>query len=192
VTERLLAPLSDELVGALRAVRYGAFLVMAVFTDEVGAQSWDRVYGAVTPGLSFDFLFNHANPLRTGRRSPGGSFMMYTGGPRAAEMMETLEDREVERRYLGDLYGLLPETRSHVKETFVQRWPLGNIVATPGRARAQAVLERGVPGGRVMLAGDYFAQLGGMEPAARTGEAAAERIRKNLIADELAEGADTR
>ena len=58
----------------------------------------------------------------------------------------------------------------------VQRWELGNVYARPGRARLQAALE-GALGSHenLHLAGDYFAELGNMEAAARTGLAAAER-----------------
>ncbi|MGW4728320.1 flavin monoamine oxidase family protein [Streptomyces shenzhenensis] len=182
-TADLLHPADDALQQALRTVKYGAFLAMAVFTDEEGAQDWDRLYAVATPGLRFDFVFNHANPLRSpGRRARGGSFMMFAGGPRAAEMIDTLDDDQITKLYLDDLHSLLPGTRGHVVKTQVQRWPLGNIVATPGRASLQPVLERGVPGGRVLLAGDYFAHLGGMEPAVRTGMAAADRIHARLTA----------
>ncbi|MFV0462493.1 MAG: NAD(P)/FAD-dependent oxidoreductase [Nostocoides sp.] len=186
VAGEILDPRFTELKSALKSIKYGAFLAMAVFTDEVGAQDWDSLYAVATPGLSFDFVFNHASPLRTGHRRAGGSFMVFAGGPRAAEMIETLDDAQITERYLADLHRLLPGTKGHVVDTMVQRWPLGNIVATPGRARLQPILENGVPGDRVQLAGDYFAHLGGMEPATRTGIAAAERIRA-AIAEETRE-----
>ncbi len=169
-----------ELKRALERIHYGGFLSMAIFTNETGPQPWDGLYGAVTPGLSFDFLFNHANPLRVSERRPGGALMVFAGGPRSNQMMDEYDDAEIARRYLADLYNVFPQIRGHVTETHVQRWPLGNIVATPGRASVQAALERGVPGGRIQLAGDYFAHLGGMEPAVRTADAAAKRIRMAL------------
>jgi predicted NAD/FAD-dependent oxidoreductase len=59
----------------------------------------------------------------------------------------------------------------------VQRWALGNVYARPGRHRLQAPLEGALgPHANLHLAGDYFAELGNMEAAARTGVAAAERV----------------
>jgi protoporphyrinogen/coproporphyrinogen III oxidase len=59
----------------------------------------------------------------------------------------------------------------------VRRWPLGNVYARPGRHRLQAPLEGALgPHANLHLAGDYFAELGTMEAAARTGVAAAERV----------------
>jgi protoporphyrinogen/coproporphyrinogen III oxidase len=55
---------------------------------------------------------------------------------------------------------------------------MGNVYARPGRHRLQEPLEGGLgPAGNVHLAGDYFAELGTMETAARTGLVAAERVR---------------
>ena len=63
----------------------------------------------------------------------------------------------------------------------MQRWELGNVYAQPGRRSLQAPLE-GALGrhGNVHLAGDYFAELGNMEAAARTGALAAERVEAHL------------
>jgi oxygen-dependent protoporphyrinogen oxidase len=59
----------------------------------------------------------------------------------------------------------------------VRRWELGNVYARPGRGRLQAALEGALgPHENLHLAGDYFAELGNMEAAARTGHAAAERV----------------
>jgi oxygen-dependent protoporphyrinogen oxidase len=63
----------------------------------------------------------------------------------------------------------------------VHRWPLGNVYAHPGRARLQAPLEGALgPHRNLHLAGDYFAELGNMEAAARTGVAAAEAAAASL------------
>jgi oxygen-dependent protoporphyrinogen oxidase len=63
----------------------------------------------------------------------------------------------------------------------VHRWALGNVYARPGRQRLQAPLE-GALGAHenLHLAGDYFAELGNLEAAARTGVAAAERVDARL------------
>jgi protoporphyrinogen/coproporphyrinogen III oxidase len=63
----------------------------------------------------------------------------------------------------------------------VHRWELGNVYARPGRGRLQPALEGALgPHENVHLAGDYFAELGTMETAARTGVTAAERVAARL------------
>ena len=55
------------------------------------------------------------------------------------------------------------------------------MFARPGRHRLQALLEGALgPHRNLHLAGDYFAELGNMEAAARTGLAAAERVAADL------------
>jgi predicted NAD/FAD-dependent oxidoreductase len=63
----------------------------------------------------------------------------------------------------------------------VRRWELGNVYVRPGRGRLQAALEGPLgPHENLHLAGDYFAELGSLEAAARTGLAAAERADAHL------------
>ena len=63
----------------------------------------------------------------------------------------------------------------------VHRWKYGNVYARPGRHRLQAPLEGALGAhGNLHLAGDYFAELGNMEAAARTGAVAAERVEADL------------
>ena len=63
----------------------------------------------------------------------------------------------------------------------MQRWELGNVYARPGRARLQPALEGALgPHANLHLAGDYFAELGNLEAAARTGLAAADRVDAQL------------
>ena len=67
-----------------RSVRmsYGAFLSVAVETCETGAMPWDGVYAMATPGRAFDMFTNQAHALRAGgERRPGGSLMLFAGGP---------------------------------------------------------------------------------------------------------------
>ena len=65
----------------------------------------------------------------------------------------------------------------------MHRWALGNVSARLGRHRLQAPLEGALGAhGNVHLAGDYFAELGNMEAAARTGAVAAERVEAVLRA----------
>lgn len=68
-----------------------------------------------------------------------------------------------------------------IADARVHRWTLGNVYACPGRGRLQAALEGPLgPHRNLHLAGDYFAELGTMEAAARTGLAAADRVETHL------------
>ncbi len=84
-------------------------------------------------------------------------------------------------RFLADLHSLYPESRGVIADARVHRWELGNVYARPGRSHLQAPLE-GALGeqGNLHLAGDYFAELGNMEAAAKTGVVAAERVESLL------------
>ena len=75
----------------------------------------------------------------------------------------------------------IPQTRGVIAGATVHRWELGNVYARPGRHRLQAPLEGALGAhGNLHLAGDYFAELGNMEAAARTGAVAAERVEVEL------------
>ena len=86
-------------------------------------------------------------------------------------------DEVIVERFLADLHALYPQTRGVIADATVRRWELGNVYARPGRGRCRRALE-GALGAHenLHLAGDYFAELGNMEAAARTGRAAAERV----------------
>ena len=120
---------------------------------------------------------NQAHALRgRGPRRPGGSLMLFAGGRAAAALMRE-PDEEIVERFLADLRELYPQTRNVIAGATVHRWELGNVYARPGRHRLQAPLE-GALGAyeNLHLAGDYFAELGNLETAARKGLAAAERV----------------
>ena len=71
---------------------------------------------------------------------------------------------------------LYPQTRDVIASARVHRWELGNVYARPGRGRLQPALEGPLgPHQNLHLAGDYFAELGNIEAAARTGLTAAEQ-----------------
>jgi protoporphyrinogen/coproporphyrinogen III oxidase len=172
----LVAPIAAQTAGALAQLAYGAFLTVAVETNESGAMPYDDVYAMATPGRVFDMFTNQACALRSGPRRPGGSLMLMAGARAAAALMREHDDVIVER-FLADLHELYPQTRGAVAAARVRRWELGNVYARPGRGRLQGALEG--PLGtheNLHLAGDYFAELGNMEAAARTGLAAAERV----------------
>ena len=177
----LVAPIAGDAATALGRLTYGAFLSVAVETSESTSTPWDDVYAMATPGRVFDMFTNQAHALRrTGPRRPGGSLMLFAGGRAAAELMRE-SDEAIVRRFLADLHGLYPQTRGLIADATVHRWQMGNVYAQPGRHRLQAPLE-GALGvhGNLHLAGDYFAELGNMEAAARTGVMAAERIEARL------------
>ena len=94
------------------------------------------------------------------------------------------DDETIVARFLADLHALYPQTRGVVAGATVRRWELGNVYARPGRARLQPALE-GALGAHdnLHLAGDYFAELGNIEAAARTGLAAADARRPDPRGD---------
>jgi protoporphyrinogen/coproporphyrinogen III oxidase len=177
----LVAPVAREAAAALEQLTYGAFLSVAVETSETTAMPWDDVYAMATPGRAFDMFTNQAHVLRReGERRPGGSLMLFAGGPAAAALMRE-SDEAITQRFLADLHDLYPPTRGAIVGATVRRWELGNVYARPGRHRLQAPLEGALGAhANLHLAGDYFAELGNMEAAARTGAAAAERVETTL------------
>ena len=177
----LVAPVAPEAAAALERMTYGAFLSVAVETREQGRMPWDGVYAMATPGRVFDMFTNQAHALRgDAERRPGGSLMLFTGAQRAAALARE-SDAVIVERFLADLHTLYPQTRGVIADARVHRWQLGNVYAHPGRARLQAPLEGALgPHRNLHLAGDYFAELGNMEAAARTGAAAAARVTARL------------
>lgn len=173
----LVADAAPEAAQALRAMRYGAFLNVAVATNEQRAMPWDGIYAMATPGKVFDMFTNQAHALRAdGPRRPGGSLMLFAGGQGAAVLSEQ-SDEVIVGRFVDDLVSLFPDAAHVVEDAKVHRWPLGNVFAQPGRRHLQAPLEGALgPGHNIHLAGDYFAELGNLESAARTGADAAGRI----------------
>ncbi len=169
-----------ETTAALKAIRYGAFLSVAVLTGESGPMPWDDKYAIATPGLAFGVMFNMASTTRThGERKPGGSLMLFRGGPKAAAMM-ALSDQEIIGPMLADLERLYPQAKGIVRETVVQRWPQGAPYGFVGRAALQDALTR--PAGPIHLAGDYM-EFPCMDAAVATGTEAAARIADALRAD---------
>jgi protoporphyrinogen oxidase len=102
--------------------------------------------------------------------------MLFAGAHGAAALLRE-SDEAIAARFLEELHALYPQTRGAIAGTTVQRWELGNVYAHPGRARLQPALEGALgPHRNLHLAGDYFAELGNLEAAARTGAAAAARV----------------
>jgi oxygen-dependent protoporphyrinogen oxidase len=177
----LIAPVAARAADALSRLTYGAFLSVALETNETTAMPYDGVYAIATPGRVFDMFTNQAHALRVGGpRRPGGSLMLFAGAQAAAALLRESDELIVER-FLADLHALYPLTRGMIARASVRRWELGNVYASPGRGALQSALE-GALGTHenLHLAGDYFAELGTMEAAAQTGLAAAERVENNL------------
>ncbi|WP_170179085.1 protoporphyrinogen/coproporphyrinogen oxidase [Solirubrobacter pauli] len=176
----LVGPVAPQAADALAKLTYGAFLSVAVETNETSAMPYDGVYAIATPGRTFDMFTNQAHALRVGPRQPGGSLMLFTGAQKAAALMRE-SDEVIAERFLADLHAMYPETRGRIAKATVRRWPLGNVYASPGRGALQPALE-GALGTHenLHLAGDYFAELGTMEAAAQTGMAAAERVEARI------------
>jgi oxygen-dependent protoporphyrinogen oxidase len=172
----LVAPVAEQAAAALSQLTYGAFLSVAIETHETSAMPYDHVYAMATPGRVFDMFTNQAQALRGRPRRPGGSLMLFAGAQGAAALMREADELIVER-FLADLHQLYPQTRGSIAGATVHRWKLGNVYARPGRSRLQASLA-GPLGAfeNLNLAGDYFAELGNIEAAARTGLVAAERV----------------
>ena len=183
---RLVADVAPEASAALAKMSYGAFLSVAVATKERSPRPWDDVYAMATPGRVFDMFTNQSHALRTpGTRQPGGTLMLFAGAQAAATLMAESDDVIIER-FIGDLIGLYPEARGLVEEARVWRWPMGNVYAKPGRQRLQSAIEAPLgPRENIHLAGDYFAELGNLEMAARTGAAAADRVAAMLDLTEI-------
>ena len=177
----VLTGLPAEVDRALGTVTYGPFVCMGVITSEDGPTPWDDVYAITTPGLAFDMLFNHANPVRApGRRAPGGSLMCYAGGAHASALLD-LDENVIRDRFLADVLTVLPQVRGRVLEAVVQKWPQGNVYRTPHTDFDEVLNWNDRQGAAVRLAGDYFAELGGtIEAATRSGLAAAAAVRAAL------------
>jgi oxygen-dependent protoporphyrinogen oxidase len=171
IARTLIQGLPARLSEALRSVRYGQAVLLAVLTDELTPMPYDKLYALSTPQRRFTILINVASTLRShGQRLPGGSLLAYAGGNLAREYFNK-PDAEVERQFLDELYGLYPETKSVVRETIVQRWERIVPYSFPGRYKLQPAFNEAME--RVFLAGDYLGNWANMEVAVASGQRAA-------------------
>ncbi|MEZ5926682.1 MAG: FAD-dependent oxidoreductase [Hyphomicrobiaceae bacterium] len=177
---RIASSLPEPVRATLANVRYGPFPSMAVRTNETKPMPWDDIYAITVPGRTINMMFNHSNPLRAlGGAKRGSSFMVYSGGKPAAEMMRLTED-EIRERYLSDIFQLYPEIRPLIVETKVQKWSPGNTYRPAGFDFGPVVRYSDRTDTDIHLAGDYFSEIGNMETAAGTGYEAAQRARRRL------------
>jgi monoamine oxidase len=162
---------------ALGVIRYGRYVVGGIFTNETGEQRWDDYYSLSTPELSFQCLFNHAAPLRTGPRKDGGAFAVMSGGP-LADRLAALSDAEIEAEFRRDLLAIYPELEGHIEHVVIKRQPRVVSYWAPGtRKESQQTLRR--PLGPIMFAGDYLGDPS-LAAAAASGERAARKILEGL------------
>jgi protoporphyrinogen/coproporphyrinogen III oxidase len=155
IAAEILSGIPGSTTSALREIRYGPSVVMAIMTNETRPMPWDGIYSAVVPGRSFNMFFNQANVLRSGEstRRPGGSLMIYASGALGEEMNQ-LSDQAIRERFLADLHEVFPDTRGIIGEIALRRWDYATAYAHVGRAALQPALE--APLGRIFLAGDYL------------------------------------
>ncbi|MBB3771820.1 oxygen-dependent protoporphyrinogen oxidase [Angulomicrobium tetraedrale] len=173
----------EDVRATLRKVQYGPFPTMGIITDETGPMPYDDIYAITTPDASFDMFFNHANPLRTGPRKPGGSLMVYSGGTPAREMLK-LSDEQIRDTYLADVFRMFPQLKGHIKETIVQRWEPGNTYRPAGFNFDPMLAYCERDDVDIHFAGDYFAEIGNMEIATGSAHEAARRARVRLMSRE--------
>ncbi|GAA0848838.1 FAD-dependent oxidoreductase [Streptosporangium amethystogenes subsp. fukuiense] len=183
VSHRVVEGLPGDVADVLADVKYGPFVSAGVITTERGRMPWDHIYALTATEQSFDMMFNHANPLRTGRtRRPGGSLMVYAGGDGARRMLD-LEDSGVESRYADDLVGVYPQLRGNIGEIRIQRWEHGIPYHRPGFSFEPMLRHSRRTDVGVHFCGDYFGDLGNMELAAASGFRAALRAGAALGTD---------
>ncbi len=176
----LLTDVPGPLESALKAIRFGPFVVASIRTTEAGPMPWDDVYSVLAVDGSFNMLFNHSNCTRRpgDPRGEGGVLMVYGGADRARALWD-LDDAEIERRFVDDLARLYPEVRDVVGEVWIQRWSAASPFAAPGRWRHQDALDAGIDG-VVLFAGDWMGEMVSMECAAESAVAAAQRVRASV------------
>jgi oxygen-dependent protoporphyrinogen oxidase len=168
VARDLVPDLPAEVAQCLGSVAYEPFVSMSVLTSESGPMPWDGIYAILTPGKSFNMLFNHANPLRSSSaRSAGGSLMVYAGAQLARELLD-LPDEEIQRRFEQDLIRVYPQLDGLISETIVQKWPYGNWYQAPGIDTDALIAYSARPTNVIHFAGDYLAAVSGSVEGATT------------------------
>lgn len=181
VAAEVVAGLPAETESALRAVRYGPYVVGA-FLIEGRDLPWRGLYAIATPGRSFSMAYNIGNVQEhpTQPSPQHGSIMVYTAASQGRKLLEE-DDETIVARYRRDLAEVFPGCDGAIRDVVIQRWPRGIPFAHVGRGRLQPALTR--PLGRVHLVGDYLGTRY-VETCAETAEAVALRIREQVPARE--------
>src|SRR5204863_1634156 len=92
---------------------YAPVVTVAWLTDETEPMPWDRLLAVPAIGLSFELLSNNAFSTRRAdgvRRSPSGSLVTLSTGPRA-EALSMLDDAALVDRVRSDLLKMFPAER---------------------------------------------------------------------------------
>ena len=174
VAAEVVADLPAETAAALRAVRYGPYVVGA-FLVEGAELPWRGLYAVATPGRSFSMAYNIGNVQEHPAvpRPRHGSVMVYTAASEGRRLLEE-DDDTVAERYTRDLAAVFPGCERLIREVVIRRWPRGLPFAHAGRGRLQPALTR--PLGRIHLVGDYLGTRY-VETCAENAEAVALRVR---------------
>ena len=140
---------------------YAPIVSVAWLTDETEPMPWDRLLAVPAIGLSFELLSNNAFFSRRAdgwRRSPSGSLVTLSTGPRA-EALSALDDAALVDRLRSDLLEMFPAARDVLEraDTRVQRWRGLPRFRKGWLGRQKAIRE---PFGRIHFCGDYTAQPG--------------------------------
>ncbi|MFB6827534.1 flavin monoamine oxidase family protein [Streptomyces hydrogenans] len=178
VALQILPGLPQTYHNAFADIRYGRYVIVGFFTDEVGPQPWDDFYAVSTPQLSFQAVFNHAAAMRgEGARKPGGALACFAGGAQADNLFE-LSDEEITARFAKDLLSVYPQLRGKFGEGIVRRHRRVVPFWAPGRRASLPTLR--APLGPIHLAGDYQLHLPTLADAATSGENAAKAVLASL------------
>ncbi len=179
VAAEVVAGLPADTEAALRAVRYGPYVVGA-FLVEGDDLPWRGLYAVATPGRSFSMAYNIGNVQEHPAvpRPRHGSIMVYTAASQGRRLLEQ-DDETIVALYRRDLAEVFPGCEGRIRDVVIQRWPRGIPFAHVGRGRLQAALMR--PLGRVHLVGDYLGTRY-VETCLETAEAAALHVRDQLPA----------
>lgn len=167
----MVAGLPADVRRELDDVTYGSFVCLGVLTKALPPTPWDDIYAITTPDAEFDMLFHHSNPVMKefGAKRGSRSLMCYAGGDKATLLL-SLDDDEIRRRFVAQMVDVLPEIGGAVEEAIVMKWRVGNCYPAGATSMARTERWNRRTDARVVLAGDYFAPLGGtLEAAARSG-----------------------
>ncbi len=179
VAAEVAAGLPAETLAALRAVRYGPYIVGAFLVRRDAPLPWEDVYAIATPGRSFSVIYGIGNvQLHPSQPRPEyTSIMVYSAAAQTRRLMDE-DDTSIASRYRADLGALFPGAGRHVVDVAVRRWPRGMPFSQVGRGRLQAPLTR--PLGRVHLAADYLGTTRSVESCVEAAAEVAARIREQL------------
>lgn len=168
----LTRDLPKDKEAALRQAPLGAYLPLHLrFSSRFWLKRWSSTY-LNTSGMVFHDLVDATR----GQAGTDGILMCFIGGPTAAELMTTSDEKVLEH-VLRDLERLFPSAPSDLLGYRVFRWRNAIPYFPPNHARALELLR--APDGPRYFCGDYT-QGAGMHDAVLSGELAARAIAQSL------------